>query len=307
MVIALYIFYILLSIILLWKGSEWLVESAVRIANRLSISQLVIGLTVVAFGTSAPEFAVTIGAAVQGQADISVSNIIGSNIFNLGFILGGVAVIQAIQSSKKLIWRDGAILIAATITLLVFIWDLKFGRIEGIILFIGLIGYNFFLILQRKEPELELRLRKSKLFTDTLIFLSGTGLVILGGYILRLGAVGIARAVGITEWVIGATVIAAGTSAPEFATSLMASLKGHHGISSGNLVGSCIYNVMGVLGLAGILRPLEVSPDARSSIPMLILLVILAIVFLGTHKRLSRIEGIILIAVSLLIWIVEFI
>jgi cation:H+ antiporter len=190
--------------------------------------------------------------------------------------------------------------------LLVFLWNLDFGRTEGILLFAGLIGYNFFLILQRKEPELKLRLRKSKLVTDTLIFLIGTGLVVLGGYILRLGAVGIARAVGITEWVIGATVIAAGTSAPEFATSLMASLKGHHGISSGNLVGSCIYNVLGVLGLAGILRPMEVSPNARSSIPMLILLVILAIVFLGTHKRLSRIEGIILIAVSLLIWIFEF-
>ena len=305
MILLLHIFYIIISIFLLWKGSEWLVDRAVRIAQHMGVSQLVIGLTIVAFGTSAPEFAVTIGAAVQGQSNISVSNVIGSNVFNLGFILGGVALIQSIQSSKKLIWRDGVFLIGATACTLLFLWDQHFSRFEGIILFLGLIVYSLFLMFQKKEPDLEHHPSKS-IVLDGIVLVLGIGLVVLGGYFLREGAVGIARAIGISEWVIGITIIAAGTSAPEFATSLMASSKGHYGISAGNLVGSCIFNILGVLGLAGFLRPMVVSPDVQRSLFMLIGLVIVALIVLRTRGELTKKEGILLIGVSLLIWIVEF-
>ena len=305
MILLLDIFYIVISIIFLWKGSEWLVDRAVRIAQHVGVSQLVVGLTIVAFGTSAPEFAVTIGAAVQGQSNISVSNVIGSNVFNLGFIMGSVAIIRAIQSSKKLIWRDGMLLIGATACTLHFLWDQHFSRFEGIILFLGLIGYNIFLIFQKKEPDLESHPSKS-IVLDGVVVVLGVCMVIMGGYFLREGAVGIARAIGISEWVIGITIIAAGTSAPEFATSLMACLRGHYGISAGNLIGSCIFNILGVLGLAGILRPMVVSPDVQRSLFMLMGLVIVALIVLGTRGELTRREGILLVGVSLLIWIVEF-
>ena len=303
--IPLNIFYIVLSLFLLWKGSEWLVESSVRIARRLRVSQLVVGLTVVAFGTSAPEFAVTIGAAVNGQYNISVSNVIGSNIFNLGFILGGVSIIRSIESSKELIRRDGMILIGSTVAIFIFLWDLYFTRVEGLILLIGLICYNLFLVLRKEKVDFEVHIARSKLF-DGVILLTGIGLVVLGGYFLRVGAVGIARVIGLSEWVIGTTVIAAGTSAPEFATSLMASLKRQHGISAGNLIGSCIYNFLGVLGLAGLLQPMDISVNARSSTMLMGGLVVLVVIMLRTRQRMSRREGIFLFIVSLIIWIFEF-
>ena len=300
------ILFVCLALLLLWKGSGWLVESAVHIAHHLGMSQLIIGITVVALGTSAPEFVVTVGAAIKGQSDISVSNVIGSNIFNLGFILGGVAIVQSIKSSADLIWRDGMILIATNLVLLIFIWDLQFTRLEGMILLCGLFCYIIFLFVQKRGVDVMILSSRSRL-TDVLILVLSTGLVILGGQLLREGGVGIARAFGLSEWVIGATVIAAGTSAPEFATSLMASLKGHHGISAGNLIGSCIYNFLGVLGLAGVIKTMVVSQYAQSSIVMLGGLVLLAVIFLKSTQKLSRIEGVVLFVVGLIIWIIEFI
>ncbi len=304
--VLLYILYLIISLILLWKGSDWLVESSVRIAGRLGVSQLVIGITIVAFGTSAPEFAVTIGAAIKGQADISISNVIGSNIFNLGFILGGVAMIEVIKSTSKLIWRDGMILIATAAVLLIFLWNLQLSRIEGLILIAGLISYNVLLFFEKREVDVT-KLQKDTKMRDGLTFMGSIGLIVLGGQLLRMGGVGIARVIGLSEWVIGATVIAAGTSAPEFATSLVAALKGHHGISAGNLIGSCIYNILGVLGLAGLLRQMRISTDARSSLLMMLILIVLAVFLLMTGKRLNRMEGAVLFSIGLLIWIVQFV
>ncbi len=303
--LSLHIFFTLLSLLLLWKGSEWLVESAARIAKHLGISQLIIGLTVVALGTSAPEFAVTIGAAINGQSNISVSNVIGSNIFNLGFILGGVAVIKAIESSPRLIKRDGTILVVSTILLFLFLFNLHLSRIEGIIFALGLILYNLYLFHQREPIDIKLKHTPAKKL-DVMILIVGILLVIAGGYLLREGSVFIARSIGISNWVIGATVVAAGTSAPEFATSLMASLRGHHSISAGNLIGSCIYNTLGVLGLAAIIRPLNVMHNARSSTLMLSGLIILSLIFLATGKKIARKEGLILLAIGIVIWIIEF-
>lgn len=300
------IVYVILALLFLWKGSDWLVDSSVRIAHHLGVSQLVIGLTIVALGTSAPEFVVTIGAAIGGQSDISVSNIVGSNIFNLGFILGGVAIIQTIECSKSLIWRDGLVLIGATIAVLLMLWDAQFSRFEAIILFAGLVVYNIFLFIQKHETDLEINEGKSK-GHDVLMLVVSLACIIVGGRLLLTGSVGIARALGISEWVIGATIVAAGTSVPEFATSLVASLKGQHGISAGNLVGSCVYNTLGVLGLAGILRPMKVAGSAKTSIGFLLFLVILSIVLLRTHQKLKRWEGIALVLVATAIWIIQFV
>jgi len=299
--ILLYGLYILVSLVLLWKGSDWLVERAVRIANWMGVSQLVIGLTVVAFGTSAPEFAVTIGAALSGQSNISVSNVIGSNIYNLGFILGGVAIIRTVEADRKLIFRDGAILLLCSLFLLLFLYDLHLSRIEGFILFSGLLIYNYFLIHQKEKVEIK-REQSENIIVDWAVLILGLILVILGGTLLRMGAVGLARKIGISDWVIGVTLIAGGTSAPELATSLMASYRGHHGISAGNLIGSCIFNIMGVLGVAGLLRPMRVSQDAKSNTLMMLVIVITALLCFRTGWKMSRVEGFILVGLSLLLW-----
>jgi len=150
------ILLLILSIILLWFGSDKLVESAARIAGTFGVSELVIGLTIVAFGTSAPEFAVTVNAAVKGISSISVGNIVGSNIFNLGFILGTVAVIVPVKIATKLVHRDGLIMILSTIMLLIFFYDLTLTFAEGIILFLSLISYLVFLFIGKKCPMLKI-------------------------------------------------------------------------------------------------------------------------------------------------------
>ncbi len=299
------IIYLLAAIVLLWKGADYLVESSAKIAYTFGISQLVIGLTVVAMGTSAPEFVVTINAALKGESNISVSNVIGSNIFNLGFILGGVAIISPIKTNAKLIWRDGMILIATTVTILYFLWDLQLTRPEGIFLFSGLIIYLLFLFIKKEKKELEVKLVKAERW-DFVRLLGGLIMIILGGHFLVEGAVGLARFFGISEWLIGVTIVAAGTSAPEFVTSLVAAIKGHHGLSAGNLIGSDLFNLLGVLGIAGIIRPMSVTPHAHSSVIMLVAMVIVVVILMRTGWQLSRGEGIFLVSINLIRWIADY-
>lgn len=304
--VILYSGYMIVALILLWKGADNLVESAAKIAYTLGISQLVIGLTVVALGTSAPEFVVTINAAIRGESNISISNVIGSNIFNLGFILGGVAIIKTIKTSSKLVWRDGMVLLGTVILITLFLWDFHFERWEGFILFMGLLIYLTFLFIKR-EPieELEVELSPAE-WKDYVKLIVSIAVVVLGGHLLVEGAVGLAKIIGISDWVIGVTIVAAGTSAPEFATSLVATIKGHHELSAGNLIGSDLFNLMGVLGLAGIIRPMTVSHHAHSSTLMLLGMIVIVLIFLRTGWRLSRVEGIFLVVLNLIRWILDY-
>jgi len=298
---------ILACIILIGKGAIWLVDSAARIAHRMGISELVIGLTVVAFGTSAPEFGVTILAAVRGMGDISVGNIVGSNIFNLGFILGGTAVIRSLGTSMTLIRRDGAFLLFGAILLTVFLWDLSLAHYEGAILFTLLIGYLEYLYW-KKEPTIESEKPVGELRRlDILLLLLGMGMVVGGSHLLVESAVDLAEAFGISEWVIGATIVAAGTSTPEFATSLVAAIRGRPGMSVGNLIGSDIFNLFGVLGLAAILRDLPVDSDAQSNMIALSVMVLAVLIFMRTGWKISRKEGFVLVIAGLARWIISFI
>jgi len=305
-IMVLHALILVVSIFMLWFGAKYLVESAGRIAESLGISELVIGLTVVAFGTSAPEFAVTVGAALKGQADISVSNIVGSNIFNLGFILGTVAIVKSITSSRKLVYRDGVFMIAITFMLLLFFRDLHLSRIEGIILFTLLIAYLFFLFLKKEVLEEEEIPGEKATWKDYCILPASIAGVVAGGHFLVESASAIAAAMGVSPWVIGVTIVAAGTSAPEMATSLAAVIKGKHGMSAGNLIGSDIFNILGVLGIAGIFNPMSIPAAGYSSLIMLSGMVILVMFFLRTGWRLSRIEGIILVSIGLVRWIFDF-
>jgi cation:H+ antiporter len=294
------------SILLLWKGSDWLVEAAARIGRRFRLSDLTIGLTIVAFGTSAPEFAVTISAAVNNLADISVGNVVGSNIFNLGFILGGCALFRVLQTSPRLVYRDGGLLIATSLVLILFLWDHRLDRWEGISLFCGLFAY-LALLFWKKEPVDEDDLPGgSATWKDVPLLLLGIGAVVGGGHLLVDSASELARFMGVSEWVIAVTIVAAGTSAPEFATSLMAAAKGRAGMSIGNLIGSDLFNLMGVLGLAGIIRPMQVAPGSLQSVIMLAGMCALVVILMRTGWRLNRSEGALLVGIGILRWVMDF-
>jgi cation:H+ antiporter len=297
---------LVLSIFMLWKGSEWLVESAARIGRKFKVSDLTIGLTIVAFGTSAPEFAVTITAALSGKADISVGNIVGSNIFNLGFILGGCALFKALQTTKTVIYRDGFILIGTSLVLLYMLHDHYLAWWEGITLFVGLLAYIILLFVKKAPQDSEVPHGVAG-WKDIPMFFGGLGLIVGGGYLLVESASDIARFAGISEWVIAVTIVAAGTSAPEFATSLMAAAKGHHGMSLGNLIGSDLFNLLGVLGIAGIIRPMNVDPSSTSSVWMLAGMCVLVVVFMRTGWKISRNEGLALVLIGAARWALDFI
>lgn len=306
------------SIALLWKGSDWVITSASNMAHAWGISDLVIGLTVVAIGTSAPEFAVTISAVLSGKTDISVSNIVGSNIFNLGFILGGTASVYAISTTPKLVYRDGFFLIGVTLLLSFFLFDFQMlhltepavkgsmTRWEGASLILLLIVYMSYLFFKREKPEEEVT-HNNLSWKDGLRLIMGLAFVVGGGHLLVESATQIAREFGVSDWVIGVTIVAAGTSAPEFATSMMALVKGKHGMAIGNLIGSDLFNLLGVLGLAGMLRhPLDVSPEARGSMIMLILMVVLVVYFMRSNWRISRLQGLTLVVLNLIRWVFDF-
>ena len=302
---------VFLSIIMLWKGADWLVDSAAEIAHSLKVSDLVIGLTVVAFGTSAPEFAVTISAAVTKQTDISIGNVIGSNIFNLGFILGGTAIIRPISTNEKMFNRDGLFLLIVT-ALIFFLFfgfngwtsDDNYTRIEGLILFSLLIGYITFLFIKKDPPE-EISPDKATIMSYVYFFI-GLILIVLGGHLMVTHASNIARFYGISDWVIAVTIVAAGTSAPEFATSIAAAIKGRHGIAIGNLIGSDLFNLLGVLGLAGIINPSVITQDIFDSVFILVLMVGLTLLLIRTKWRISRAEGALLVSINLIRWYFDF-
>ena len=474
---------VFISIVMLWKGADWLVDSAAEIAHSFKVSDLIIGLTVVAFGTSAPEFAVTISAAFTNQTDISIGNVIGSNIFNLGFILGGTAIIRPIITSKKLFYRDGffLLIVTALIFLLFFgfdgwtpdepykdigngkydleepyqdqgnkvydydepfqdlnednkwnlnepftdfgngkydkgepfndlnndgtwnpselftdlgngeydkgepfidsgnkIFDLgepfhdlnkdnkwnlnepftdfgngkydkgepfkdlgngiydkgesyidkgngrydqgepftdlnnngiwtqfdTFTSLEGLFLFSLLIGYVVFLFIKKDPPE-KINPNNATLATYLWFFI-GLISIVIGGHWMVTHASNIARFFGISDWVIAVTIVAAGTSAPEFATSITAALKGRHGIAVGNLIGSDLFNLLGVLGLAGIINASSLSQEIFESVFLLVLMVGLTLFLIRTKWSISRWEGALLVSINLVRWYFDF-
>ena len=302
---------VIISIGMLWKGADWLVEAAAEIAHSFKISDLVIGLTIVAFGTSAPEFAVTIRAAITGQTDISIGNVVGSNIFNLGFILGGTAMIRAISITPKLLYRDGLFLLSVTIIIYLFFfgfngWDINdnITAIEGSILFFALIGYILFLFMNKET--IEETHPKSATRQSYIFFFAGLAMIVLGGHLMVEHASSLARAFGISDWVIAVTIVAAGTSAPELATSLTAAFKEKHGMAIGNLIGSDLFNLLGVLGLAGIINPTSIQSDIHSSIIILIVMVSMVLLMMRSGWKISRLEGTLLVSLNLFRWYLDF-
>ena len=295
---------VLVSIFMLWFGADWFVESSSYIARKIGISELIIGLTIVAVGTSAPEFAVSIGSALKGYKSISVSNIIGSNIFNTAFILGGVSIFHPIKIDAKLVKRDSLFLFLMTLLLIIIAMIFgKLTRIAGVFFVIILILYILYLFFKKDISLIEEVEYKDLSWRAYPMLVIGLICILFGAHYLVEGGKEIAYFFHLSDWVIGATIIAAGTSAPEFITSLVAVLKRKYDISAGNIIGSNIFNLVGVLGLASSIKPLNIPTASNITFIALLFLTALTIIFMRTSYRLSRIEGIIMFVSGLIIWI----
>lgn len=295
------ILIILFSIAALWFGAVLVVDSASHIAKKLGLSELVIGLTVVAIATSLPEFAVTITSALRGQYQISVGNIVGSDIFNLGIILGLVTLFSTVKISKKMLFRDGTMLIGSGLLMLLFFYDLKLEFYEGIILFLVLIIYIVYVIKGKENADdfIEEVSEGEFNWTDIPKLIIGVALIIYGADYLVHSAIVIARFYGVSEWMIGITIVGAGTSVPELATSIVAVAKGRHGISAGNLIGSDLFNMLGVLGVAGIIHPLSITKGDFFSLILMTINLFVLFYLMRRKWRLSKPEGAILIFLAL--------
>jgi cation:H+ antiporter len=297
---------ILISITGLWVGAIWVVESASTIAKKLGLSELVIGLTVVAIATSAPEFAVTVSAAIRGQTSISVGNVVGSNIFNLGFILGLVAIFSGITTDRILIKRDGLLLLFTSVLLLIFFYDLNLSVIEGIILSAILVIYVSTLIIKKEKIEEDIPAGVFKWY-DIPKLIIGVAAIIVSANFLVDSATTIARLIGVSEWMIGITIVAGGTSVPELATSMVAVYKGRYGISAGNLIGSDLFNMLGVLGVAAILNPLNITQNEYTSMYLMMGSIVVLLFLMRGGWKISKRDGIVLIIISIFRWSFDFI
>ena len=270
--------YLIGGFILLVFGAEVLVRGAARLAARFGISPLIIGLTVVAFGTSAPEMAVSTQSAFMGQGDIAIGNVIGSNIFNVLMVLGLSALIIPLVVSRQLVRFDVPIMIAAGFLAWFLALDGSYSRIDGLILFSGIVVYTGYLIISSlkafkagktlasdDEYTTDINPHRFASLINTAYLVIGLILLVTGSNLLVTGAVSLAQALGLSELVIGLTIIAIGTSLPELATSLIAAWKGERDLAGGNIVGSNLFNLLAVLGLAGLVSPENIAV-ARSAI-----------------------------------------
>jgi cation:H+ antiporter len=286
----------LAALVLLVAGGELLVRGAARLALGLGVTPLVIGLTVVAFGTSAPELAVSVRAALGGQADISIGNVVGSNIFNVLFVLGISAIIVPLSVSTQLVWVDIPIMITVSIGFLLMALNGVVGRAEAVLLVLALAGYiGLQLRMSRRNREVAPTpgTERARPLVNLLLIAFGLALLVLGSHWLVKAAVEIAAQLGATNLVIGLTIVAAGTSMPEVVTSIVAGIRGQRDIAIGNVIGSNIFNLLAVVGVTGILVPggIPVSASAMAiDIPIMVAAALLCLpIFVG--YTIDRWEG----------------
>lgn len=297
------------GLVLLVLGAELLVRGASTIASILGIPSLLVGLTIVAYGTSSPEMSVSIQSAFAGQPDIALGNVVGSNIFNVLIILGISALIAPLMVANQLIRLDVPIMIGVSVLTLMFASDGKISRVDGTILFTGAIVYTLFLIYEaKKHKNQESEEDKSQNVVENNlknwiinIGFIGIGLVLLvqGSNWLVESSISIARAIGVSELVIGLTIISAGTSLPELASSVVATIRGERDIAVGNVIGSNIFNILAVLGLSSAVSPAGINVSLAAlnfDIPVMIAVAVSCFPIFYTGKSIDRWEGVLFLA-----------
>ncbi|MBC8603825.1 calcium/sodium antiporter [Parabacteroides acidifaciens] len=292
---------LILSLVALYIGAGWLVQGSSALALKAKISPLVIGLTIVAFGTSAPELVVSLNAALKGEGEIAIGNILGSNIFNIGIILGISATIYPLQAKKQLLRIDIPVMLIATILLTIFFWNGELGRMEGGFFLAGIILYTIFsLYYSRKhgeEPNLELEEQPRHWAFDTLEIVGGLVVLIFASHLLVENATSIAREVGLSEAVIGLTIIAAGTSMPELATTIVAASKGKTDIAIGNIVGSNLFNILAIASSCSLVQPIVAKNVNYIDLLVMLAISLLLLPLVKSGQKITRTEGLVLVIV----------
>lgn len=300
------IFWLVLGIVLLVGGAEVMLRGATALAKRLGVPTFIIGLTVVAFGTSMPELATGIGAVLKGQSELITGTVVGSNIANIGLVLGLAAIIKPAQVRGGVVRREVPMLIVVTIAFVIALFGSSISRIEASLLTVGFVAFiawtlyasknldpeDAALALEAEEAEHTEPRKPMNVLVCLAFVIAGLGSMVLGSDRAVVGATALAEAVGVPPFVIGLTMVALGTSLPEVVTTVMAALKGHSDLAVGNVLGSNIFNILCVMGISGLIGPLEVPQIAirRDAWVMLALTVILLPVML-TRFKVSRLEG----------------
>ena len=308
------IFILILGFVILVKGADLFVDGSASLARLFKVSGLIIGLTIVALGTSAPELAVSTTAALSGSNEIALSNVIGSNVFNLLVVLGICAVISPVPTSKDIVKRDFPISLFATVLVFFFASGAKlitsgnplnidpaleaglFRRLFGIILLVLFVSYIILLIVEaRRHPSEEEEEKKTTLGKCIFLILIGLAMVVGGGQAVVYSAKAIARDAGMSETLIGLTVVALGTSLPELVTSIVAARKKETELAVGNVIGSNIFNLLFILGVSTSIHPIGVNYASLTDLVILFFVSILVFLFLLFRKKLTRIEGLIML------------
>jgi cation:H+ antiporter len=309
------IFLILAGIGLLTAGGEGLIRGSLAVARRIGISPLLTGLVIVGFGTSMPELVVSLDATLSGRPDLAVGNVVGSNIGNILLILGMCAVITPLAVKPLALRRDALVMVGATMLFLVLAFGGQLGRGEGIVFFAGLafyLAWAYRTEVIHDAPAGEVHLAESEEVTavPTSVAMTmaatvgGLVLLVLGSRVLITGAVGMAEHLGFSEALIGLTLVAVGTSLPELTVGVIAALRRHADVAVGNILGSNIFNLLGILGVSALVEPVVVNPRIIALDQWVMLAAaLLLVIFLHTGKRLSRLEGLVLLgAYAVYIW-----
>lgn len=296
--------FIVIGLVLLVLGGDWLLKAAVGMSLRLNISKIIIGMTVVSFATSAPELIVSLKSAMDGFPDIALGNVVGSNIANIGLILGLVMIISEMKVDDSFFKTDWPVMLVASGLLFgILLFDGEIGRIEGILLFLCIIGFVIYLVkYQNTSPE-EIDLPETIQMKIPLILwflVIGGGALYFGSELLIKGAVNVAQQFGVSDRIIAVTVVAVGTSIPELAASLIAAIKKESSISIGNIIGSNIFNILSVLGLTAIIHPIKLVDNKLISFDIYWMLgfafILLPLVLMPKKGFLDRKAGIVLLS-----------
>jgi cation:H+ antiporter len=304
--------YIILGGALLYFGAEWLVSGASELAKKLGVSPTIVGVTIVAYGTSTPEAVVSVEAALSGHGEISLGNVIGSNIANIGLILGITALIRATNSDGKLMRRDLPAMVVSALLLFTVLADNLLSRSEGVLLCTAGLFYTAYVIAEARRSRAQTKAATEELIEATeeagrikprtlgmmiALCIIGLALLVGGGKLFISGASALALLIGISERIIGLTVVAVGTSLPELATSVVAALRGSSEIALGNVVGSNIFNVLLCLGLTAVVMPFGLSQEAFSKDLIVMLgFTALSVVMIYSGRKVSRTGGAVLLA-----------
>ena len=291
---------LVVSFVALIKGADIFVEGASSLAKKLGVSAAVIGLTIVAMGTSAPEAAVSISAALKGSNEIALGNVVGSNLFNLLMVLGICMIITKIPTQKETLKRDFPWNVIATVAIIAFIvfFDTKITRLEGIallVLFVSYMAYLLYKTLKERNVSEEDEIADISLGKSLIFLVIGLALVIVGGDLVVDSATSIARSWGVSDALIGLTIVAMGTSLPELVTSIVAARKGESDMAIGNVIGSNLFNLLFILGMTATIMPVAIDLASGILIDTIILLAvtIMMYIFSATGNKLQRAEGVV--------------